>query len=251
MQRSLPVYLAMLALAFPLHAAAVTITFDFESFAHGGVVAPDGGSGVLSSYEITATNPSRSFDIGAAFDTTRTGTADTDLQRGSGWAKGNLAPATMLGKVLILQENDAGCAAGLCSSPDDESKRPAGSFRFAPVVGGGAPFQNFAFDLVDIESATLENGSITFFRGLDEVASYSFASFLGLGQGIVYGNNSANHVVLNDIGDYDSFEIDMGGSGAIDNLTLSSSAVPEPATAALMGLGLSALAFAGSRRRER
>ncbi len=260
MQRSLPILLATLALTLSLPAAATTIVFDFEAFDHGGVVAPDGAPGVITplpgfSYEISATNPNRSFDIGAAFDTTRTGTADTDLEHGTGWSAGNLAPSTQLGKILILQENSAGCGVGPCTSPDDEGRRPAGSFRFDPAVGGTgepAPFQHFAFDLVDVEGAGLENGSITFFLGVDEVVSYSFASFLQLGQAVTYGNNSANRIVLNGIGDYDAFEIALGGSGGIDNVTLSNMPiVPEPATAALVGLGLVALAAAGSGRRGR
>jgi hypothetical protein len=245
MLRSAPVLLALL-LGAATPVAALTI--DFEEFAHGDVVAAPLAS--HAGYTLVVENFNRSFDAGVAFDTGETGTADADLERGSGFATGNIANSVP-GNILILQENDD-CSATSCSEPDDEGRRDAGKLTI--LLDGGTGTDGFSFDLIDVDDETSENGRITFFLlapgEVDvEVASYSFADFLDFGQGVVFGNNSANRIQFDDLGAFNAFEIVMGGSGGVDNLDADGVPVPEPAAAALMGLGLVVLAAASRGRR--
>lgn len=225
-------------------APAAALSIDFDSFGHGDIVAnplADHGG-----YTLVVENLHRSFDIGVAFDTGVSRSSDSDLEMGNAWSGGNLAPSTELGRILILQENDD-CGALSCSDPDDEGKRPAGKFTFL----FDQTFQLFSFDLVDVEDASMEMGRITFFErtpgGVDIVtASFGFDEFLGLGQGVAYGDNTANRIDLGEVGDFNAVQIELGGSGGIDNLN--ATVVPEPGTATLLGLGLVALARFGRRR---
>lgn len=242
--RSPSALLAALLIGTPAPITALTI--DFEEFAHGDIVASPVAS--HPGYTLVVENFTRTFDAGVAFDTGETGTADSDLQRGGGFATGNIKNRD-LGNILILQEHSGGCSATTCSEPDDEGNRPAGRFTFLldEIATGG-----FSFDLVDIDSQTSENGRIRFFLLEDgsvdvTVATYSFADFLDFGQGVAYGNRSANHVQITDLGPFNAFEIRMGGSGGVDNLFANGIPIPEPATAALMVLGLVALAAATRR----
>jgi hypothetical protein len=247
MLRSIPVLLAALLLIAAGRAPAVTI--DFEGFAHGDIVAAPIAS--HAGYTLVAENFVKSFDAAVAFDTSVTGSLEPDLQfdPATGFATGNISDQD-LGNILILQAN-SNCNSTRCFAPEDEGRRPAGKFTF--LLDEVA--RTFSFDVIDVDDATREAGRITFFL-LEEgsvsttVASFSFADFTALGQGVVYGNNSANHVELGEIGPYNAFEILMGGSGGVDNIFANGTPVPEPASAALIGLGLSALAAAGRRRRR-
>ena len=89
----------------------------------------------------------------------------------------------------------------------------------------------FSVPLIDVEGAELENGSVEFWHGDIRVGLFSFASFLGLGQDVVYGNHSANHVDLGNVGAYDEVVITMGGSGGVDNILVQAA---EPSAALLL-----------------
>jgi hypothetical protein len=225
------------------------LTIDFDDFAHGEAFAQ--GYEIMLGVTLTtvnAANPGGSIDYGAAFDTTLTEseTSDDDLLFQGGWAGGNLFGEPLhdprLNRILIIQENGLGCATGLCTDPDDEGGRPAGSFHFDfPDT-----FSHFSFDLVDVDDAMSEKGKVEFFAGDVLVKDYSFAEFEGLGQGVVFGNRSANHIELLDTGAYNRVVIHMGGSGGVDNLVMSQ--VPEPGTLVLVGLGLTGLSIVSRRR---
>lgn len=242
--RILPPLSALTALLLASPAAALTL--DFEEFGHGDVVTHS--QGVAISVDNLGGGP----DLGVAFDTNASGTADPDLQRLSpgipggafGWARGNLAPSTNLGNVLIIQENWRGCSATHCSAPDDEGSRPAGTIELDFSALGS--FTSFSMDLVDVEGVGAEPGGVVFHLGLVQVASVSFMDFLS-DPTVVYGDNSANHVdVLSGIA-YDRVTIRMGGSGGIDNLT---AAVPEPSAALLFAVGSLAVGTGIRRRRS-
>jgi len=229
--------IALLVIAQP--AAALTLDFSDVGLSHGSIVTSSQG------VTITTTNTGGGPDMGVVFDTNRSGTADSDLERGSGWSGGNLAPNTDLGLALIIQEHSGSCGAVSCSNPDDEGSRPAGSF--ALDFSSLGSFQNFSMDLIDVESITAEPGSVVFRNGGAEVANRSFMSFLSQ-PGVAWGDNSANRILDIVAGvEFDEVIINMGGSGAVDNVTVSNP-VPEPTSALLFGLGIVA-AGRGIRRR--
>ena len=224
-------------------APAGALTIDFEGFGHGDILAD--GQGTQAGYTLEVENFNRGFDLAVAFDsnTPPSQTTDDDLVRDAGWAFGNLDSNEDLGNLLILQENDD-CMAGNCVDPDDEGRRPAGEFTFLL----DQTYSLFAFDLVDVEDSTAEAGEIELLlggAGGTQVAFFTFDELESIGQGVVFGNNSANRIDLGAVGDYDTVRIRLGGSGAVDNLIL---AVPEPGSAALLGLGLFGLAARGRRR---
>jgi len=273
-------------------APALALTLDFEGFDHGDVVANRVAS--HGDWTLVVDNPNRDFDIAAAFDSGVSGSADPDLEMGSGWSGGNLAPDTELGSMLILQERS--CSGATCATPDDEGSRPAGSFLFLFE----ATFQFASLDLIDVELGEEssrpaphglwhkehvgpqwgreygrkhgpfhktnapfgrgkggggdggEDGVIRFFNLVDGevdvlVAEYTFGELAMLHPDVEFGNNTANRIDFGEIGDFNAIEIELGGSGAIDNLVV----VPEPTTAALLSLGLAGLGVAGRRRRPR
>jgi hypothetical protein len=231
--------LAALGIAFGAFPADA-LTIDFEEFSRGAIVGES--HGVLITTENFNDAPGHP-DLGIAFDTTETGTADPDLQQGAGWAGGNLAADTVLHHILVVQENDFLCEIdSICDDPDDERRRPAGSFTLDFSQLG--TFQTFAFDLVDVERAETANGSVEFLLEGVQVDSVTFDEFLGL----TYGNRTANHVDLGLVGEFDEVVITMGGSGGVDNIV---TFVPEPSTLSLFGLGLAGLIVAGRRRPPR
>lgn len=244
---------ALVALVSLAAREAAAFVVDFESLAHGEVAL---GSLAGTGLTIDALNPNRGFDLAVGFDTRLQGTADLDLQAsptGPVWSAGNLAN-TALGVILILQENDAGCSTGICSSPDDEGRRPAGDL----ILDFETPLLELGFDLIDIDSLTSESGSIELFDGTSSV-TIDLLEFLDPGSPfydptIELGNNSANRfapisaaaVGLEKI---DAATFHLGGSGGLDNV--SGTLVPEPTTALLMALGLGGLGVAARRTAAR
>lgn len=264
---SRPLYALLAALfafgtAAPAAATLADLVIDFDSFVDGEIVAD--GTMLFADWSLSVENPNRDFspnfsDLAVAFDSDASGsTSDGDLRRNSGWAGGNLVTNALfddiLGKVLILQENDSGCGDGICDNPDDEGSRTprAGSFTFDLL---GKVFASISFVLVDVEGALDEMGSITFFRGSEEQV-FDFSQFL-VGDfaslDVVFGNRTANRIPidLTDFGGFDSFKVELGGSSAIDGIELIELVpIPEPTTALLFALGLGGIAVSGSRRRR-
>jgi hypothetical protein len=223
----LPLSLASLCLIMVSSAGALTL--DFEEFQHGDIVRNSQG------VTIRTTNTGGGPDLGVAFDSRRSGTADPDLEYHGGWSAGNLAPGVDTGLSLIIQEHRGSCSRTNCSNPDDEGSRAAGSFELDFTALGS--FQTFSFDLIDVEDTQSEPGSIAFFRSGTQVANVSFMDFLS-NPTIVFGDHSANRIVDVVSGiDFDVVRISMGGSGAVDNISVSNP-VPEPSAALLFGAGL-------------
>ncbi len=217
---------------------------DFNSLAHGEIVTTQFAPTVT----ISAVNPNRPHDLAIIFDSEETGTADPDLE-GPPWAGGNLAPGTVLGKLLIIAENDVDANNdNLIDSPDDEGSRPAGSliFEFGQAVGV------FGFDIIDIEGSIQEASTIEFFSGNTLLTTVSFADFVAAGPlfdpTVVFGNNTANRIsplVDQQLGivPFDKVVMNLGGSSAIDNII-----VPEPSTFVLGAIALTMFLVGRSRR---
>jgi len=244
------------ALALPLVLAApgaLAITLDFTGLDHGRIVDTDfAAQGVV----ITAHNPNRPFDHAVVFDTTRTGTADPDIE-GPAWSGGSLGPDTILGEILVLQESDTGCADDVCDDPDDEGWRPAGSFTFDFTH----PAMSFGVDLIDIDHDE-PGGYLDFVAGGASVGKVFFADLVNVASpwydpSIAFGNHTANRVspitvamlagVFGNVpgNALDQVVVHLGGSGGIDNVTFA----PEPGAFALLAAGL--LGLTGWARRAR
>jgi hypothetical protein len=227
---------AIVALAGSAHAETIT----FNELEHGRIVNNQYTSiGVT----ISANNFARPFDLAVAFDTTRTNTADPDLQ--DPWAMGNLPSNTNLGKVLIIQENNTGIGDGIANNPDDEGSRPAGEL----IFNFSRPMTKFGTDIVDIENEVAETGGLKFYRNNNLLAYVTWAMFRNPASSyydstIVLGDNSANRlspILASRFGvdGFDKVVVKMGGSGGVDNIV-----IPAPSTALLLA------GLVGLRRRR-
>jgi len=226
-------------------ASAEPILTSFESLTHGEIITTQFSDVGMS---IEAENFQFAGAMPIAFNSNLLGTSDPDLQ-GPSWAKGNIAPGTNLGNLIIIPENmvDAN-GDGIVDDPDDEAARPAGDlkFTFADVMTG------FGFDVVDMEGPVREMTSLEFLLFGDSVATVDFNEFVTPGSDfydptVKFGNNSANRisVITADalgISGFTSVVIHVGGSAAYDNIVV----IPAPASGLLLGLG----GFAAIRRRR-
>ena len=234
--------ISLLSAATALSAPATAHAVSFDSLTHGEIVRS------LDGITITAEsfNPNLDVDYAIGFDTRATGTRDRDLEASgtaSLWSGGNIADEA-LNLILIIQENGFGCGDGFCDRPDDEGRRAAGNLTFDFAT----PLLDFGFDVVDVESATAENGMVFFFADGDDTADarVEFMDFVTAGSGfydpsISYGDNTANRISpitaeALGIASFQRVTITMGGSGGVDNLAFTS--VPEPTTVVLMAMGL-------------
>jgi hypothetical protein len=235
----------MLAIGLLLAGAgpAQALTLGFEEFVHGEFI--DASQGVVITTENFHPLPYHP-DQAVAFDTLRTPTSDPDLEQRDGWSTGNLAAQNVrLGNIMIIQENNF-CENMICVDPDDEAHNAAGTITLDYSAIG--TFETFAFDLVDVEGMNSEDGSVEFLLNGASVNYFDFDTFLSLGQGVVWGNNSANHIDLGNVGAFDTVVITLGGSGGVDNVMTSE--VPEPSTLVLCSLGLAGITAVGRRRQR-
>jgi hypothetical protein len=248
--------LAAGVLLLPSAANAIT-TLTFSGFANGEIVDVDFVPQGIST--IATTNLGAGPNFGITADSGMMFNMDPDLEGPpiKNWSAGNLPSNTALGNILIIQTNSTGCAAGqapgsaldICDDPNDEGARPAGNFDITFTL----PVDVFGFDLVDVENLIDEPGSIDFYEGLTS-ASLSWAQLQTRDGTIVWGDNSANRInsltpaevtllTGTAMTTFDRIVINMGGSGAIDNLV-----IPEPGTAGLLVLGMLGLAAMGRSR---
>jgi hypothetical protein len=247
--RAFPLLAACLISAYPTaHADAITI--DFDSLEHGEIVNTQFSAsyGVM----IRAVNVGGGPDLALAFDSLQTDTADPDLE-GPSWRGGNLDPLTSLGRLLIVAENSIDRDGDQrIDSPDDEGSRPAGSLFFEFEV----PILSFGFDLIDVEGPEeFGPGSGFFAVFYDEngapAAQVSYGEFIDSSSpfhvpGTVFGNNSVNRITpitaeALGLSQFYRVELNMGGSGAIDNIDFQP--IPEPAPLVLVAAGLALTAL--------
>ncbi len=240
--------LKLTAAALPLIIATAgqAQVYTFDSLVHGEILTNQ----FEPALSVTGTNPNRSFDIVAGFDTQTMGGPDPDLQ-GPPWAGGNLAVSNtevMIGTALIIAENDVDANSdGILDTPDDEGGRPSGTID----LGFASPVPVFGLDIVDIEGVVQESSSLQFYSGGSLVGSVNFSEFVTSGSAyfdasVTFGNNHANRIQpipASDFGvaGFDRVVIEVGGSSAYDTFV-----VPAPASAVALGvLGL------GATRRRR
>ena len=241
---------ALIASLLLIAPAANAVILDFEDFTgtnfeHGTVGNTQYDSAEFGFATISANNTGGGPNLAVTFDSGLTGTRDSDLEAGlSGFTHvldgdpGNLG-SIKPGNILIIQENSTGCIDGKCDLPDDEGSQNAGSLtiKFKQAV------DLLSLDFFDIE--TNENngnaGSEIYF--LDE-----FDVRLA---GNVYtpntnGDNKWDRLFFAGITGVYGIEVNLIGSGAIDNLVYS--VVPVPAAFWLFGTAL--LGFIGISRRK-
>ncbi len=223
----------------PIDAEALVL--DFDDLASGEIVS----SQFLKTQGVTisAINFGSGPGLAIIFDSLNPTGGDNDLA-GPSWAGGNLASAnTVLGKILIISENDIDSNAdGLIDLPDDEGSRPAGSIFF----DFENPMCSVGFDLIDVEGPSEfghNSGFVaTFFMDGSELARVGFDQFINKNSmffdpTVQYGDNKANRIspisvdslsafTGTSITAFDKVEFNLGGSSAIDNIDVSSCQSP-------------------------
>ncbi|MEO0475692.1 MAG: hypothetical protein AAF085_06965 [Planctomycetota bacterium] len=242
---------------------------DLNAYTHGTILNGKDLGGVT----INGDNFHNSADHVVVFDTTKTGTRDSDLQgprnNGGSWAKGNLKGSDPLGNILILQEVDSNFAGYTDSSntvvsrPDDEGRRSGGTspgagelyFSFDRAV------DSFGFTLIDVEETgefNNETGFFATFYGGGQSTKVSFADLVDKDSifydpTIKFGNNSANRVQALEAQDLgmeriERVTINLGGSAGVGEVRVTG--VPSP-TAGIAGVALMGLLLGrrGSRKR--
>lgn len=139
-------------------ANAIQFNIDFD-FSNGTVITGPGGvgSGFLNAYEagnpsnvlgqvgVSAFLPNGDDAYGVVFDTSVNSNSDTDLQNapftaGSQSVTGITSPTGADQSVLIVQnfdDNPAGCAAGVCTTPNDNASGGRLFLDFTPLSTGG------------------------------------------------------------------------------------------------------------------
>jgi len=235
----------LLSMTFPflLHNTiqAEAFVLDFDDLPQGDIVS----SQFLKTNGVTisAKNFGNGPGLAIIFDSLNPTGGDNDLA-GPPWDGGNLASGTtVLGKILIIAENDVDVDFdGLIDFPDDEGNRPAGSIFF----DFENPMCSVGFDLIDVEGPSefgRNSGFVaTFFMGGSELARVGFDQFINensmfFDPTVEYGNNKANRIspltvdalskfTGTSITAFDKVEFNLGGSSAIDNIDVSSCQTP-------------------------
>lgn len=223
--------LAFLMTSLLYASASSALVLDFEGFGLGQIMDDE----YFTTFGVTiaaTTVRAAAPDVAVIFDSNNPTGGDSDLGApfapGPGNAFGPISP----GNLLILQEHDT-CDAEFCTEPDDEGARPAGTISFT--------FERAVFidslDFFDIEGSESDIGTVVLYSlGGVEIASFTIPD--------TGGDNHWQRLLIG-VGEVGAIDINMGGSGAIDNLQF---AVPLPAGLPLM---LGALSILGMTRRRK
>ena len=212
-----------------ISANALTLTFDEPGIKHGTIINDQYSDLGVSIYADNLYQRPWN-DRAVAFDTTRKRSRDPDLQL-------NPVDFPDVGNVLIIQENNW-CNREKCFRPDDEGRRPAGSlfFEFDKAI------DSLSFSYLDIE--TPETSTVKLYDGTNTlVKSVDFGDL----SGATFGDNNyatVGAIALAGLG-IQKVEFALGGSGALDDITVSQ--VPVPASLGILLMGLLGLQFARRR----
>ena len=207
---------------------------DFEGLLAGTIVddeyAPD--------LTVNVDNRGGGPDVGVVFDTLNPTGRDYDL--GGPFDSNNplLADNYTAGNVLIIHETH-NCDSNFCSNPDDEGSRPAGTFFFD--FSSAVTLQSIDFfDVETAENGSGPNNSIRLFDAADNeiMPGTFFTPDTG-------GDNMWDQLVFN-VDGVKRIELNLGGSGAIDNITYS--VIPIPSAIWLFATGLIGLAALARRK---
>ncbi len=221
-------------LAAVLGLAAVTANatvLDFETFDAGTIIDNEYSTLGVS---IQAINFGAGPDVAVVFDSRNPTGGDTDLA--SPFDNPVLGAASP-GNLLILQENHT-CDALSCDNPDDEGSRPSGQFIISFVEG----VLLRSIDFFDVEGVEADPGyAIELY---DDENNLIPIPFFVPDTG---GDNMWGQVVFNVV-DVKRIVVNMGGSGAIDNIDFEARVVPVPAALPLFITAL--LSFGLVRRRS-
>jgi hypothetical protein len=220
--RRWPFLLFLLGISLLGAPAAGAFTLGFEPGQHGQIVGDDFAAafGVAISVEHLAGGP----DAAVLFDSARPGEPDVDLQ-GPPWTAGNLAPGTQLGLLLIVPEDVVDADGdGLVDAPSDEGDQPSGRI----TLSYRAPIPEFGFDAIDFEMDE-DVGFVEFHSGGVLLGTIGFEAFVDPASdlhdpSVVFGDRSANRIrpiPASRFGaaGFDRVVLQLGGSGAIDNVT--------------------------------
>ncbi|MDH3647818.1 MAG: thrombospondin type 3 repeat:Cna B-type [Gammaproteobacteria bacterium] len=212
-----------------LSAAANASVLDFEGFSAGTIMDTEySGLGV----SISAMNFGGGPDLAVVFDSNNPTGGDTDL--GAPFSNPTLGSASP-GNLLILQEHND-CDAFTCVTPDDEASRPAGQFIIA--FDQGILLQSIDFFDVESDEASLSN-AIELYDDENNLITMAFVPDTG-------GDNMWDRETFN-IAGVKTIVINMGGSGAIDNIAFDTTVVPIPPALPLFVAALASMGF--TRRR--
>jgi hypothetical protein len=178
-------------------------------------------------------------DLGVIFDTLNPTGGDIDLGGPFDSNNPKLADNFKTGNVLIIQENRMGCDTAICTNPDDEGSRPAGTFYFDFETVITLESIDF-FDVETAENGRTPNNAIKLFDAADnEIMPDTFYT------PDTGGDNMWDQLVF-DVDGVKRIELNLGGSGAIDNIRFT--VVPIPPAIWLFGSGL--IGLVGLARRK-
>lgn len=227
-------FLFAYALVYCFSPLANAVVIDFDDLATGTIV----DSEYAPLLNVSVKNRGGAPDAGVIFDTPHPTRGDTDL--GGPFDTNNPAlPDNYTARNVLIIHETHNCNADSCDNPDDEGSRRAGTFFFDFESVIALESIDF-FDIETAENGKSDNNAIKLFDAVDNeiMADTFYTPDTG-------GDNMWDRFVF-DVEGVKRIELNMGGSGAIDNITFS--VVPIPAAVWLFGTGFIVLAGLARRR---
>ncbi|MEX0645484.1 MAG: hypothetical protein WD076_09245 [Parvularculaceae bacterium] len=219
------------AIAFAGAAHAAIIVIDFDSVAAGTVITNQ-----YAGVTISGANPP--INEAVTFDSDNPTGGDPDLGQPLAKVGGDNFGSGPANNVLILSED------GDLGDPDDDGVGGVFTFDFDDVI------DFLGFDAIDITDQGA-NLLVRLYAADDStlIFSFNFATSIGA----VVGDNQywslfGSIFGMNGVADVGLAEIEITGSGAIDNLTYDP--IPAPAALPLLLTGLAGLGFAARRAKR-